>query len=118
MTKAHAATTTKPPVTVDGVKRLINQLDKDWVKVKASGADAALKAQTENLVSKLKAILLNVIGMDPTNAGAWVKVMGPQFTQLTANIKQALGAVAPGTGSCSYSDPDGCINSTDRKSVV
>ncbi len=125
MSKAHAhapapapATATaphKPPITVDGIKRLVVQLDKDAVAVKASTADAALKAQTENLVNKLKAIMLNVIGMDPTNGGEWVKVMGPQFKQLTNNIKLALGAAAPGTGSCTYSDPDGCIVATEAQ---
>ena len=121
MTKAHAhAPVTapapqKPPITVEGIKRLLVQLDKDLVAVKASAADAPLKAQTESLVTKLKAILLNVIGMDPTNVGEWVKVMGPQFSQLTNNIKKALGAAAPGTGACSYTNPDGCINATSAQ---
>lgn len=112
MTKATAAST-RPALTRDGLRRVIPRLEADRASVLASGASAAVKARTTQLVNDLKTVL-TVAADDAGEPGDWVVVLAPKFQELTDNLRTALSLGVGKTGACLYSTPNGdrCIQCT------
>jgi hypothetical protein len=104
-----------PPVlTADGFRRLAAQLDTDLLAVAGSGTSDDIKKQTRRVIGVIQPLLRAVADNFPDDVGGWVPGLGAMFTELSANMKAALGAAAV-TGACHYTSRQGpqCWQTTD-----
>jgi hypothetical protein len=94
-----------PAITNAGLTALAAQLDADLAAVPAT---SPLRPLIADHVGRIK----DVLAQGTADPGGWVAFLKPQFQTLTANLKAALALGDGKTGACFYSNPDGCVQST------
>jgi hypothetical protein len=109
MAMAGGSAAPLPPLTVQGINRLIDGLKNDLAAVNASAASVQdkqnLQSQIGDLISWLK-----VARNDFANIGALTPAWAPAFTALRTNLVQVDSALVADSGACSYDG--GCIVTT------
>lgn len=109
----------KPPLTPEGVQKLIERLDQDLTKVQRSQASPALKQEIQALITALKPLLEKAKPVVKKLKEAlqamedWGQTIAPTFAELTPRLKQALNLVSSDEGACHYLG--GCIVSTSTQ---
>jgi hypothetical protein len=98
-----------PPLTVQGIDRLIVGLKNDLTAVNNS---AASDQDKQNLLSQINDLIswLKVARSDFANIGALAPAWAPAFTALRTNLVQVHSALVADSGACSYDG--GCIVTT------
>ncbi len=117
MATATSSTQAFPPLTADGLRRVIPVLNADLAAVHASTAPDSVKERTRQLVEIMKATFTAVADNDADSAGDWVAMMADPFQELTDNLRSALALPAAGIGRCMYTNSAGnfCIQCTQTQ---